>query len=161
MRILAISGRLQARSSNTRLLEAARSLAPAGSEIVIFSSVGDVPHFNPDLEEHGPDGGAVAELRAALAAADAVLIATPEYAHALPGSLKNALDWIVGSGELYAKRVAIISAAPSANRGVNAREMLERTLPAQGSVVVSSSTIQSPVTKRRYCAERRRQPSVR
>ena len=109
---------------------------------MLSTSVGDVPHFNPDCEADGPMGGAVAKLRAELAAADAVLIATPEYAHALPGSLKNALDWIVGSGELYGKRVAVISAAPSPDRGINAREMLERTLHAQGAVVVSSATVQ-------------------
>ena len=142
VRILAVSGSLQARSSNARVLEAARRQAPEGVQVVLSTSVGEMPHFNPDCEADGPMGGAVAEFRAELAAADAVLIATPEYAHALPGSLKNALDWIVGSGEFYGKRVAVISAAPSPDRGINAREMLERTLRAQGAVVVSSATIQ-------------------
>lgn len=139
MKILAISGSLQARSANTLLLEAAHGLAPNDVEVSLFASVGDMPHFNPDLAE--PVGGAVAELRADLDAADAVLIASPEYAHGMPGSLKNALDWIVGSGELYGKRVAVLCAAPSPERGTNAREMLERTLRAQGAEVVSSSTI--------------------
>lgn len=115
-------------------------MAPAEVEIVIFRSVGDVPHFNPDLEE--PRGGAVAELRAELAAADAVLVATPEYAHGMPGSLKNALDWIVGSGELYGMPAAVLSAAPCPERGANAREMLERTLRAQGARVLVSTTVQ-------------------
>ena len=138
MRILTICGSLQARSSNSRLLDASRDGAPEGVEVAASTSVGEMPHFNPDI-----DGGpAVAALRREIGAADAILIANPDYAHALPGSLKNALDWIVGSGELYEKPVAVISAAPHADRGRNAREMLERTLRAQGSVVVSSSTIQ-------------------
>jgi len=140
MRILAISGSLQQRSSNTRFLEAARTVAPDGVEVVLSRSVGEIPHFRPDGSE--PVDDAVAELRRELAAADAVLIATPEYAHAIPGSLKNALDWIVGSGELYAMPVAIVSAAPSPERGKNAREMLERTLRAQGAEIVSSTNVQ-------------------
>lgn len=146
MRILAISGSLQRRSSNLTLLEAARSVAAASVEFVIFPSLGDMPHFNPDLED--PQGGAVAELRGELSAADAVLIATPEYAHGMPGSLKNALDWIVGSGELYEKPVGILSAAPSPERGANAREMLERTLRAQGALIVLSSTVHVDPTER-------------
>ena len=121
-------------------------MAPSEVEVVIFGSVGDVPHFNPDLPE--PQGGAVAELRAELAGADAVLVATPEYAHGMPGSLKNALDWIVGSGELYGKPVAILSAAPGPERGANAREMLERTLSAQGAVVAVSATIHVKASER-------------
>jgi chromate reductase len=147
MIILAISGSLQRRSSNTKLVEVARSLAPDGVEVVIYPSLAVVPPFNPDNEDS--DNDAVTALRAAIAAADGVLIATPEYAHALPGTLKNALDWIVGSGELYRKRVAVMSAAPSSDRGRNAREMLERTLRAQGAEVISSSTVQ--VTPRDDC----------
>lgn len=140
MRVLAISGSLQAGSSNTRLLETARDAAPPGVEVVMFRSVGNMPHFTANHD--GSMDDAVQELRSGLALADAVLIATPEYAHALPGSLKNALDWIVGSGELYEKPVGVLSAAPSADRGGNAREMLERTLRAQGAVVVFSATVQ-------------------
>ena len=119
MKILAISGSLQARSTNTRLLEAARAMALDGVKVSLFASVGDMPHFNPDLSE--PLGGAVAELRADLSAADAVLIATtPEYAHGIPGSLKTALDWIVGSGQLYGKR------GRRAERGAEPRTRRER-----------------------------------
>ena len=96
----------------------------------------------PDVD--APAGGPVAAFRAEIGAADAVLIATPEYAHALPGALKDALDWVVGSGELYGKRVAVVSAAPRRERGTNAREMLERTLRAQGADVVSNQTVLVP-----------------
>jgi chromate reductase, NAD(P)H dehydrogenase (quinone) len=137
MKVLAVSGSLQAASSNTRFLHAARDLAPAGVDVDIFESVGAIPHFNPDLVAPG----AVTDFRARIAAADGVLIASPEYAHEMPGSLKNALDWVVGSGELYGKPVAIVCVSPRPNGGLYAREAIERTLGAQGSIVVSSTTV--------------------
>lgn len=140
MRILAISGSLQAGSSNTAVLVAAADLAAAGVEVDRAVPVGDVPPFNPDLDGDGAPA-AVTRLRAQLAAADGVLIATPEYAHSLPGSLKNALDWIVGSGELYGKPVAILSASPRPTGGALGRDALERTLGAQGALVVHSATV--------------------
>lgn len=140
MRVLAISGSLQARSSNTWLLLTAARVAPVGDEVVDARSVGELPHFNPDLESDGASP-AVAELRSAIAAADAVLIASPEYAHSLPGALKNALDWIVGSGELYGKPVAIVSGSPREDGARYAREALEQTLRAQGAVIAVSQTV--------------------
>lgn len=116
MRIVAISGSLQRESSNSALLRAIAGAA-TGVEIELWENLGDLRHFRPDIEgdEH------VDSLRRAVTEADAVLIATPEYAGGMPGALKNALDWLVGSGELYGKPVVIISAAPSAERGHNAR----------------------------------------
>jgi NAD(P)H-dependent FMN reductase len=137
--ILAICGSLNDGSSNARLLDLVRSLAPDGVDVVRSTSVEALPHFRPDVE--APDGGPVARFRAEIGAADAVLIATPEYAHALPGALKDALDWVVGSGELYGKRVGVLSAAPAPERGTNAREMLERTLRAQGAEVLVNETV--------------------
>ena len=137
MRIFAVSGSLQAASSNTRFLQAARDLAPEGVEVDVFESVGALPHFNPDLVP----SRAVADFRERIAAADGVLIATPEYAHEMPGSLKNALDWVVGSGELYEQRVAIVVVSPRPNGGAYAREAVERTLHAQGSKAVLSTTV--------------------
>ena len=137
MRIFAISGSLQAGSSNTRFVEAARDLAPDGVEVDLFESVGALPHFNPDLLAPG----AVTDFRERITAADGVLIASPEYAHEMPGSLKNALDWLVGTGELYAKRVVVVVVSPRPNGGGYAREAIERTLHAQGSEVVLSTTV--------------------
>ncbi len=141
MRVVGISGSLQARSSNTALLHALRDIAhDVGVDVVVFDRVGEIPALNPDVaDDHAP--GAVAELRALVAGADAVVIATPEYAHGVPGLLKNALDWLVGSGELYGTPVAILSAAPSADRAHHARGDLERTLRAQGADVRSSCTV--------------------
>jgi NAD(P)H-dependent FMN reductase len=80
-------------------------------------------------------------LRALLERADGVLIATPEYAFGIPGALKNAFDWMVGSGHFYEKRVAILSAAPTVERGVHARNDVERTMGAQGAVIVHSASV--------------------
>jgi len=143
MRIVALSGSLQERSSNAALLGAAQSLAPKDMTVVISDAVSRVPLFNPDLEEP-PQPVAVDRFRREVGTADAVLIASPEYAHGVPGALKNALDWLVGSGELYAKPVAIIAGSPRENGGVHVRGDLERTLRAQGAAVVSSATIRVP-----------------
>jgi len=139
MRIAAISGSLQASSTNTRLIRAARERASNGTEVVVFEGLADIPAFNPDIEDPPPT--AVTELRALLQSADGVLIASPEYAFGVPGCLKNALDWMVGSGDLYGKRVVVVSAAPSEERGGHARADLERTLGAQGATVLLSGTV--------------------
>lgn len=142
VRILALAGSLQARSSNAALLRTASRVAPNGVDLVDAISIGYVPHFNPDIER---DGGtvppAVAVLRDQIGSADAVLIASPEYAHSLPGVLKNALDWIVGSGELYGKPVAILCASPRPDGCAHGRGAIQQTLRAQGSTIVVSATV--------------------
>jgi chromate reductase len=127
MRIVAILGSLRARSSNRALLHAAAKLAPDGMEITIYDGLASLPHFNPDDDEEGATPPpAVAALRAWLAAADGIVISTPEYAHGLPGSLKNALDWLVSDGALVDKPVAILST--SSARGQFAHASLVETL---------------------------------
>jgi NAD(P)H-dependent FMN reductase len=137
--VVAISGSLKQSSSNSALVQAMVE-ASHGQEsrpFELWDGLGALPHFTPD-----DDGGApVASLRAAIARADLVVLATPEYAGGMPGSLKNALDWLVGTGELYDKRVAILSAAPSPERGANARRWVEETVGYQGSHVVASFTV--------------------
>ncbi|HKH71172.1 MAG TPA: NADPH-dependent FMN reductase, partial [Vicinamibacterales bacterium] len=99
VRVLAISGSLRRASSNGALVGAVAQLASGGVEVSIYRELASLPPFNPDLEEEtAPE--AVARFRAALQACDAVLISSPEYAHGVPGVLKNALDWVVASGEL-------------------------------------------------------------
>lgn len=139
MHVLTICGSLQTRSANRTLLETLAALAPPNVDVHESISIGQVPHFNPDLPEPAPN--AVQRLREQIAAADVVVIATPEYAHSLPGVLKNALDWIVGSGEFYGKPVAVIAAAKTADRGDRGRAALETTMRAQGARVVVSQTI--------------------
>ena len=152
MHILTISGSLPKGSSNTALLVALADHAPDGVTVRRSISIDRLPHFNPDLEaDDAPqpdtssmpvgDLDAVHLLRASLAAADAVVIATPEYAHSFPGVLKNALDWIVGSGELYGKPVAILCASPRPGGGQKGRDAIRQTLLAQGADVVVSETV--------------------
>jgi len=129
MRILAICGSLQAKSGNLTLLRTASACAPVGVEVRLFDGLRDLPHFNPDLEkEQVPE--AVLELRQAVSSSDALLIATPEYGHSLPGSLKNAIDWLIGSGELERKVVAITCAVPAVERGRLGLKALRDTLGA-------------------------------
>ena len=140
MKILAISGSLSSASSNGALLRALRAAASPPDSVTLFEALDDIPHFSPDRErEHAP--AAVARLRDGIGAADAVLIATPEYAGGMPGSLKNALDWLVGSGELYERPVVVVSAAPSEARGGNARSWVEQTVGMQGAHVLDSFTV--------------------
>src|SRR4029450_8065808 len=95
-RILAVSGSLRARSSNTAALAAASRVAPDGVLVQLYDGLATLPHFNPDHDEEGAEPPApVAGLRTLIAGADGVLLSTPEYAHGLPGVLKNALDWLV------------------------------------------------------------------
>jgi NAD(P)H-dependent FMN reductase len=109
----------------------------------VFAGLDTLPFFNPELDVE-PAPSAVRRLRDGLAAADGVLIASPEYAHEMPGVLKNALDWLVSSGELYGKRVAVLCAAPSTERGAYVRQALAQTLSAQGAELVVSVTVAVP-----------------
>ncbi|MCD1259651.1 NAD(P)H-dependent oxidoreductase [Paenibacillus athensensis] len=125
--LLAISGSLRARSSNSALLEAAALLAPAPARLIPFRGLVDLPLFNPDLDREGAFA-AVEAWRAAVRSADGLLICTPEYAAGVPGALKNALDWLVSSGELLHKPTAVVSASPTPLGGSRAHESLRLTL---------------------------------
>jgi NAD(P)H-dependent FMN reductase len=137
MRFLAISGSLRRVSSNTALLEAARVIAPAGVEIVLHDGIGALPHFNPDINDDETPWS-VAAFRAALAASDGVIFSTPEYAHGLPGVLKNALDWLVGSGELVEKPVALFNASP---RSTYAVASLTEILTVMSARVIEGASV--------------------
>jgi len=145
IRILGIVGSLGARSSNLTLLETAASVVPEGVEVVLYTGLGGLPHFDPDVD---PDDApsAVNALRQAIAASDAILIATPEYGHSLPGVLKNAIDWLIGSGELERKVVAITASVPHAERGRQGLAALRQTLDAVRAVIVSDEPIVRGVT---------------
>jgi len=124
MKIIAICGSLRSQSSNLALLRAATTIA---AEVEIYEGLATLPHFNPDDDVEGATPPpAVAELRTMLADADGILISSPEYAHGVPGSLKNALDWLVSDGALVDKPVAVINASPVG--GEFARDSLVETL---------------------------------
>jgi chromate reductase len=134
MRIAGVCGSLQRNSSNRSLLAAAAASAPEDVDVVVFEGLRDVPLFDPDLEVAGPPA-AVHAWRRALGDADAVLIASPEYGHSLPGALKNAIDWVIGSGELYRKVVAITAAVAHPSRGLRGLAALAQTLGAVDAVL--------------------------
>ena len=143
MKILAICGSLQAKSGNLALLKTAAALVPPGVDLVIFDGLRELPHFNPDVEASGvPES--VRRWRQALAASDAVLIASPEYGFSLPGVLKNGIDWVIGSGELEQKVVAITAAVTGPPRGRRGLEALRNTLSAVRATVVSGA---EPIAK--------------
>lgn len=140
MRVLSILGSLGAHSKNLRLLEESQRAAPAGMEVVLETGLGALPHFDPDV----PDDAApepVRRLRAQIAAADALLIACPEYGHSLPGVLKNAIDWCIPTGELERKIVAITASVPHTERGRMGLQALRQTLGAVSAEVVWSEPI--------------------
>ena len=140
IRILAISGSLRRSSSNTTLLRTAANLAPKGVEISLYDGLADLPHFNPDLE--GVESSSVLAFRAQLKGCDGVFISSPEYAHGVPGTLKNALDWIVGSGELVNKPVAMLNASPMATY---AQASLTETITVMSARVITEASLTIPI----------------
>lgn len=108
-RIFALCGSTRSESSNLRLLQLIQRRLDGRADIDIFTDLASIPAFNPDEDANAPQS--VVEFRTQIARHDCLLICSPEYAAGVPGALKNALDWIVGSGELYQKRCGIITAA--------------------------------------------------
>jgi NAD(P)H-dependent FMN reductase len=149
MRILAISGSLRRGSTNTRILEEARRCAPFGVEVELFGGIAELPAFNPDLEALPQP--AVAAWRAALRDAQAVLVSSPEYAHGVPGALKNALDWVVGSGELVEKPVGLISA--SGTGAEHAHAALLRTLAVMNARLIPDALVQVGAIRRKVAPD--------
>jgi chromate reductase, NAD(P)H dehydrogenase (quinone) len=140
MRVLGITGSLRRDSLNHALLRAAAERLPAGAELVEFEGLREIPPYDADLEaEETP--AAVAELREAMRAADAVLIATPEYNHSIPGALKNALDWAsrpAGQSALTGKPAAVIGASTGMFGAVWAQAETRKVLGALGGRVVEA-----------------------
>jgi NAD(P)H-dependent FMN reductase len=140
MKVLAISGSLRAASINTALLRAAARLAPREIEIALLREVGALPLFNPDLESNVP--AVVAAMRREVAAADALLIASPEYAHGVTGTIKNLLDWLVSYEPFVGKPVAVLNASPRAS---HAEAALRETLRTMSAVVVEQACASIPL----------------
>ncbi len=137
MTILGIAGSLRAGSHNTQLLRLAAEELPEGVELVVFDGLAEIPAFDQDLEDLAPD--AVDGLKAAIAEADAILIATPEYNGSIPGALKNALDWVsrpIAESPIRRKPVAVIGASTSAFGAVWAQRELKKVLGVMGARVL-------------------------
>ncbi|WP_163853527.1 NADPH-dependent FMN reductase [Paenibacillus elgii] len=143
--VLGISGSLREQSSNTRLLSFIGGMMPAGIEFRMYQGLASLPHFSPDLDgDEDPWHEAVREWREELRAANAVVICTPEYARGVPGTLKNALDWIVSSGEFVNKPTAVVSASPHPDGGAIALQSLILTLKMMTAAIPDEASLAVP-----------------
>ena len=139
-KILALCGSLRSVSMNAALLRAAARLAPAGIRVELFEEIGLLPLFNPELESTMP--APVQVLHAQITSSDALLIASPEYAHGVTGVLKNALDWLVSFEGFVDRRVAIFNASP---RSVHADAALREILTTMSARLVSAACLALPL----------------
>lgn len=143
--VLLISGSTRAASTNTATLRTAAEFPPDGVRAVLYQGLVDLPAFVPETDP-GAEPSAVTDLRAALSAADAVLFCTPEYAGTLPGSLKNLLDWTVGTGELNELPVAWVSVA-APGRGEGAVATLRTVLGYVAADIVEDACVRTHVAR--------------
>jgi NAD(P)H-dependent FMN reductase len=149
LQLLAISGSLRAAASNTAVLVALAAIDPA-VRIVLYQQLAELPHFNPDLDREGePPPPVVGALRAQVGRADGLLISSPEYAHGVPGSLKNALDWLVGSLEFPGKPVALVNIAP---RSTFVHAALGETLRTMSATLVAAPALTLALPRSRMTA---------
>ncbi len=149
-KILLISGSLREGSTNSAVLRTAAAMSLPGIEARLSTGMDRLPHFNPDEDREGePVQAEVAMLRAQIQAADALLICTPEYAGALPGALKNLLEWTVGDAGTHGMAVGYINASgPAApTGGADAHESLRKVLGYVGADIVESACVRIPITR--------------
>ncbi|MEA2211454.1 MAG: hypothetical protein QOF83_1402 [Solirubrobacteraceae bacterium] len=145
-----ISGSLRDGSTNTAVLKTACAAAAVGIATTLYGGMGRLPHFNPDEDREGePVHPSVMELREQIASADALLLCTPEYAGALPGALKNLLEWTVGDAGTYQKPIAWINASgPAAPTGAaDAHDSLRKVLGYVHADIVEAACARIPVTR--------------
>ena len=147
MHILALCGSLRAQSRSMALLEAMRLLAPDDCCFEIFPSLAELPLFNPDLETNPPP--AVHALWSAVSRADAMVIASPEYAHGVTGTIKNALDWLVAYIPFANMPVAALN--PS-HRAEHADAALKEILTTMNAQLIDAACLRIPVTANRLAA---------
>lgn len=140
IRVLGLCGSLRAASINAALLHAAVRLAPPKVSLELFDHLGRLPLFNPDLEIAPPTP--VQQLRQAVAQADALLIASPEYAHGVTGTIKNALDWLVSFEPFVHKPVAVWNASPRAH---HADDALRETLKTMSADIIEPASVSLPL----------------
>ena len=145
VRVLLVSGSTRASSGNTAALATMAASVPDGVTAVVYDGLARLPAFNPD-DDGDRVPREVAGLREEIAAADAVLFCTPEYAGTLPGSFKNLLDWTVGGGQLYGKPAAWINVAVQ-GRGQGAQDALASVLGYVGAVIVEPACRRIPVDR--------------
>lgn len=144
--MLLVSGSLRSKSTNTAMLRTAQAMAPSEVQAVLYERLAGLPHFNPD-NDTDPLPASVAALRAQIHAADAIVFSTPEYAGAMPGSLKTLLEWTIGDdqpGSIYQKPVAWINVSPRGAK--DAHESLRKVLGYAHADIVEAACADIPVT---------------
>lgn len=150
MKLLGLSGSIRKESSNLGLLRAMAKLAPAGVEFAIDPGLDRLPYFDPDLDGDFPPAP-VREFRSAIADAHAIVVSTPEYAHGIPGVLKNALDWLVGDPLFAGKRVGLVYG--SAGEASHARESLREILRTMSANLVDEATTSIAAARGKIAAD--------
>jgi chromate reductase, NAD(P)H dehydrogenase (quinone) len=150
VRILLVSGSSREGSTNAAVLRTAADVAGDGVECTYYARIGALPLFNPDDDREGaPVDPRVADMRREMAASDAVLISTPEYAGAMPAAMKNLLEWTIGDAGTYQKPVAWINAAGAAapTGAADAHESLHKVLGYAGADIVKDACVRIPVDR--------------
>lgn len=140
-KVLAVCGSFGQNSSNLKLLQTASILAPYTIELTHFDGLRELPLFDPDRVAINPLPPSVQHWKEAVANCDAVLIASPEYGHSVPGGLKNGLDWLFHSGEFYKKIVVITAAVVRPEQGQRGLAALRQTLESAEAYVISDTTL--------------------
>jgi NAD(P)H-dependent FMN reductase len=151
--ILVLVGSLRAASTNRQLAQAAVELAPEGANLHLYEGHGALPLYNEDVDVEGQLPEAVVEYRAAIAAADAVLVVTPEHNGTIPANLKNAIDWSsrpFGTSSISGKPVAIIGTAFAQFGGVWAQNEARKAYGIAGARVIESTVLAVPNSMVRF-----------
>ena len=148
MRVLGISGSLRSDSSNHALLRAIPQVAP-DCAVLVYDGIAGLPHFSPDRDVE-PAPPEVARLRTLVREADALVVSSPEYAHGMPGSLKNALDWLVSGVEIAGKATLVWSASPSG--ALHAHPQLLEVLRTMSADVLVDAALQVTSARRAFDA---------
>jgi chromate reductase, NAD(P)H dehydrogenase (quinone) len=148
--LLLVSGSARRGSTNAAVIATAAALAPDHVATIVYGSLAELPLYTPDLDAEGvPVDPRVADLRAGVGRADAILVSTPEYAGALPAAMKNLLEWTIGDASTHDKPVAWINAAgPAAPTGAaDAHDSLRKVLAYAGARVVEDACARIPIAR--------------
>lgn len=144
-KILTVCGSTRSRSSNLQLIEEISRLAKDKFDIQLFAGIDQLPHFNPDLDDENPPIS-VCKFRDAIFEADGFFVCTPEYIFSLPGTLKNALDWLVSTTVLSNKPTAFITASSSGEKAHEELQLILQTL--QTTTVAETQLLISGIRSR-------------
>ncbi|MGK5549894.1 NADPH-dependent FMN reductase, partial [Streptomyces sp. URMC 127] len=153
VRILVLVGSLRAGSHNRQIAEAAVKIAPAGTDVQLYEGIAGIPFYNEDIDVEGSVPAAAAELREAVARADALLLVTPEYNGTMPAVLKNAVDWLsrpFGAGAVAGKPVAVVGTAYGQYGGVWAQDEARKAAGIAGAAVLEDVKLSIPGSVTRF-----------